>query len=175
MSVEEQIGKIYSHKNYFLQIKHVHLYWIFFFSNRVYIVSIKMCHTLNLNFDEVNGISCATYHQTALPRKEPCHQTASPGKNLVTKRRHLGKNLVTKRSHLGTNPVTKAKNLRVGQDRSGQVRTGQGWSGQVSKKPCHQTASPRNKAVWWQGSFLGNVVWWQGLFRVTPFGDKVLS
>ena len=46
------------------------------------------------------------------------------GKNLVTKRRYLGNNLVTKRSHLGTNPVTKTKNLRAGQDRSGQVIVG---------------------------------------------------
>ena len=72
-----------------------------------------------------------TLSPNGVTRNKPCHQTASPGTNLVTKRCHLGTNLVTKRRHLGTNPVTKAKNLRVVQDMSGQVRAGQGRSGQV--------------------------------------------
>ena len=53
------------------------------------------------------------------------------GKNLVTKWHYLGKKLVTKRCHLGTNLVTKHKNLRVGQGRSGQVKTGLDRSGEV--------------------------------------------
>ena len=66
-----------------------------------------------------------TLSPNGVTQNKSCHQTVSPGKNVVTKLRYLGKNLVTKWCHLGTNPVTKSKNLRVGQGRSGQVRTGQ--------------------------------------------------
>ena len=75
----------------------------------------------NLNFDE---ISCASCHQTVLPRKEPCHQTALPRKEPCHQMGLPGTNLVTKRRYpeqtLSPNGVTR-------------------------NKPCHQTVSPRNK------------------------------